>query len=153
MNVRSEPEVRSTLDPGEPARSSRSKVKRGYEISKVGGQFRILGVGRVKTLRHQESRNRKMRNPENPKPEIGTPTKNFTDREITPFWSPEYRELKCRNTSSQECRNAESLKCEMPKSRNRHTNKELRRPGNKSISDSRIPGVEVSKHFTTGVPK
>jgi hypothetical protein len=55
-----------------------------------------------------------MKNPENPKPEIGTPIKNFIDREITPFQSPEYRELKCRNTSSQECRNVESSKCKTP---------------------------------------
>jgi hypothetical protein len=60
MNVRSEPEVRPTLDPGEPARSLKSKVKRGYEIPKAGGQFRIPGVGRVETLHHQESRNREM---------------------------------------------------------------------------------------------
>jgi hypothetical protein len=130
------------------------------------------------------------RNPKNPKPEIGTPTKNFADREITPFRSPRYRELKCRNSSSQECRNVESPKCETPKSRNRyinqsfgyreieksrvetlqhrspkvvkcetlksqnrHTNKELRRLGNNSISESWISGVEVSKHFTTGVSK
>jgi hypothetical protein len=103
MNVKSEPEVRRALDPREPARSLKSKVKRGYEIPKVGGQFRIPGVGRVKTLRHQESRNREMRNPKNPKPEIDTPTKNFADRQITPFRGPRYRELKCRNTSSQEC--------------------------------------------------
>jgi hypothetical protein len=32
MNVRSDPEVRLALDPGEPARSLKSKVKRGYEI-------------------------------------------------------------------------------------------------------------------------
>jgi hypothetical protein len=52
MNVRSEPKVRPTLDPGEPARSLKIKVKQGYEILKVGGQFRIPGVRRVKTLRH-----------------------------------------------------------------------------------------------------
>jgi hypothetical protein len=80
MNIRSEPEVRPTLDPGELACSLKSKVKQGYEILKAGGQFRIPGVGRVKTLRHQESQNHEMRNPENPKPEIGTPTKNFADR-------------------------------------------------------------------------
>jgi hypothetical protein len=45
------------------------------------------------------------------------------------------------------------VKCEMPKSRNRHTNKECRKPGNNSISGSRILGVEVSKHFITGVLK
>jgi hypothetical protein len=67
MNVRSEPEVRPTLDPGEPARSLKSKVKWGYEIPKAGGQFRIPGVGRVETLHHQESRNREMRNTEIPK--------------------------------------------------------------------------------------
>jgi hypothetical protein len=83
------------MDPGEPARSLKRKVKRGYEIPKAGGQFRIQGVGRVKTLRHQESQNREMRNPENPKPKIGTPTKSFEDREITPFRSPRYWELKC----------------------------------------------------------
>jgi hypothetical protein len=95
MNVRYEPEVRPTLDPGEPTRSLKRKVKRGYKISKVGGQFQILGVRRVKTLHHQESRNHEMRNPKNPKYEIGTSTKNFIDSEITPFQSPRYRELKC----------------------------------------------------------
>jgi hypothetical protein len=55
-------------------------------------------------------RNAKRRNPE-----IGTPTKSFADWEITPFRSPGYRELKCRNTSPQECRNAESPKCETMK--------------------------------------
>jgi hypothetical protein len=55
-------------------------------------------------------RNAKCRNPE-----IGTSTKSFTDREITPFRSPGYRELKCRNTSPQKCRNAESPKCETTK--------------------------------------
>jgi hypothetical protein len=149
MNIRSEPEVRSALDPGEPAHYLKSKVKRGYEIPKAGGQFRIPGVGRVKTLRHQESWNREMRNPENLKPKIGTPTKNFVDREITPFQSLRYRELKCRNTSSQECRNVESPKCETSKSQNRHTNKELRKPGNNSISESQ----KVSKLLTTGVSK
>jgi hypothetical protein len=67
MNVRYEPEVRPTLDPGEPAHSLKRKVKWGYEIPKVGGQFQILGVGRVKTLHHQESRNHEMRNTEIPK--------------------------------------------------------------------------------------
>jgi hypothetical protein len=37
MNVRSEPEVRPTLDPGESAHSLKSKVKRGYEMPKAGG--------------------------------------------------------------------------------------------------------------------
>jgi hypothetical protein len=60
MNVRSEPKVRPTLDLGEPACFLKSKVKRGYEIPKVGGQFRIPGVRRVKTLHHQESQNREM---------------------------------------------------------------------------------------------
>jgi hypothetical protein len=63
MNVRSEPEVRPTLDPGEPGHSLKSKVKWGYKIPKAGGQFQILGVGRVKNLCHQESRNREMRKP------------------------------------------------------------------------------------------
>jgi hypothetical protein len=67
MNVRSTPEVRPTLDAGEPARSLKSKVKRGYEIPKAGEQFQIPGVGRVETLHHQESRNREMRNTEIPK--------------------------------------------------------------------------------------
>jgi hypothetical protein len=116
MNVRSEPEVQPTLDPGEPARSLKRKVKWGYEIPKAGGQFQIPGVGRVKTLRHQESQNHEMRNPKNLKPKIGTPTKNFADREITPFRSPRYRELKCRNTSSQECRNVTEMRnIEIPK--------------------------------------
>jgi hypothetical protein len=53
MNVRSEPEVRPALDPGEPARSLKSKVKQGYKIPKAGGQFRIPGVGRVETLHHR----------------------------------------------------------------------------------------------------
>jgi hypothetical protein len=138
MNIRSKPEVRPALDPGEPGHSL--KVKRGYEILKAGGRFWISGVGRVKTLCHQESQNHEMRNPENPKPEIGTPTKNFVEQEITPFRSPGYQELKCRNTSSQECQNPEVMKCETSKSRNRHTNKELRRLGNNSILESRIPG-------------
>jgi hypothetical protein len=60
MNVISEPEVRPALDPREPARSLKSKVKRGYEILKVGGQFRIPGIGRVETLHHQKSRNHEM---------------------------------------------------------------------------------------------
>jgi hypothetical protein len=60
MNVRSEPEVRPALDPREPTRSLKSKVKRGYKIPKVGGQFRIPRVGRVETLHHQESRNHEM---------------------------------------------------------------------------------------------
>jgi hypothetical protein len=60
MNIRSEPEVQPTLDPREPARSLKSKVKRGYEILKAGGQFWIPRVGRVKTLHHQESWNREM---------------------------------------------------------------------------------------------
>jgi hypothetical protein len=67
MNVRSEPKVRPTLDPGEPARSLKSKVKRGYGILKAGGQFQILGVGRVDTLHHQESQNCEMRNTKIPK--------------------------------------------------------------------------------------
>jgi hypothetical protein len=36
MNVKFEPEVRSVLDPGEPAHSLKSKVKKGYEIPKAG---------------------------------------------------------------------------------------------------------------------
>jgi hypothetical protein len=150
MKVRSEPEVRPALDPGEPAHSLKRKVKRGYKIPKAGDSFgyRELGMSRTLTTGVPDSRNVKRRNPE-----IGTPTKNVADREITPFWGPEYRELKCQNNSSQECRNVESLKHETPKSRNRHTNKELCRPGNNSISESQIPGVEVSKHFITGVPK
>jgi hypothetical protein len=40
---------------------------RNTEIPEEGGQFRIPGVGRVKTLHHQESRNREMRNAEIPK--------------------------------------------------------------------------------------
>jgi hypothetical protein len=40
---------------------------RNVEIPEEGGQFRIPGVGRVKTLHHQESRNREMRNAEIPK--------------------------------------------------------------------------------------
>jgi hypothetical protein len=55
-------------------------------------------------------RNVKRRNPE-----IGTPTKSFADRKITPFWSPGYQELKCQNTSPQKCRNTESSKCEKTK--------------------------------------
>jgi hypothetical protein len=39
MNVRSEFEVQPVLDLGEPAYPLKSKVKRGYEILKVGGQF------------------------------------------------------------------------------------------------------------------
>jgi hypothetical protein len=62
-------------------------------------------MSRTLTTRVPESRNEKHRNPE-----IGTPTKDVADREITPFRGPRYRELKCRNTSSQECQNVESSK-------------------------------------------
>jgi hypothetical protein len=63
MNVRSEPEVRPTLDPGEPGHSLKRKVKCGYKIPKEGGQFCVPGVGRVKNLCHQESQNHEMRKP------------------------------------------------------------------------------------------
>jgi hypothetical protein len=37
MNIKSEPKVQSVLDPGEPTRSLKSKVKWCYEILKEGG--------------------------------------------------------------------------------------------------------------------
>jgi hypothetical protein len=37
---------------------------RNAKIPEEGGQFQISGVGRVKTLHHQESRNREMGNAE-----------------------------------------------------------------------------------------
>jgi hypothetical protein len=58
------------------------------------------------------------------------------------------QELRLFNTGVPELRKSGILK-----SRKRHINKEFHIPGNNSISESRIPGVEVSKHFTTGVPK
>jgi hypothetical protein len=91
-----------------------NREMRNAEIPKAGDSFgyrdfgyRELGMSRTLTTGVPESRNVKRRNPE-----IGTPTKNVADREITPFRGPGYRELKCRNTSSQECRNVESPKCE-----------------------------------------
>jgi hypothetical protein len=42
------------------------------------------------------------------------------------------------------------MKSRIPKYRKRHNNKSLL--GNNSILESWIPGVEVSKHFTIGVP-
>jgi hypothetical protein len=51
--------------------------------------------------------------------------------DLTPFRSSRYRELECRNTSPQECRNAK----------------------NTFWCKFWIPGVGVSKHFTTGMSK
>jgi hypothetical protein len=77
-----------------------------------------------------------MRNAKRRNPETGTSTKSFADREITPFRSSGYRELECRNTSPQECRNAE-----------------MRNVKNTFWCRFRLPGVGVSKHFTTEIAK
>jgi hypothetical protein len=71
----------------------------------------------------------------------------------TPFQSFEYREIEKSRVETLQHKSPEVAKCKTSKSQNRHTNKEFRRLGNNSISESWIPGVEVSKHFTTGVPK
>jgi hypothetical protein len=92
-------------------------------------------------------RNAKCRNPE-----IGTSTKSFVDWEITPFQSPGYRELKCRNTSPQKCRNDESPKCETTKYQIfdltpfrsfRYRDLELSR--NIHIKDAEMPNCEITK--------
>jgi hypothetical protein len=119
---------------------------------------REIGVSDTGSWRSQESRLfitgvPKSRNVKRRNPETGTSTKSFTDREITPFRSSGYRELEESRVETLHHRSPEVAKCETPKSRNRHINKEFRRPGNNSISEFRIPGVGVSKHFTTGMPK
>jgi hypothetical protein len=84
---------------------------------------------------------------------IGTSTKSFADREITPFWSSRYRELEESRVETLHHRSPKVAKCEMLKSRNRHINKEFCRPGNNSISEFQLPGVGVSKHFTIEIAK
>jgi hypothetical protein len=57
MNVKSEPEVRPTLDPREPARSLKIKVKQGYEIDTESRKSQDSSSSEV-----LESRNVKHRN-------------------------------------------------------------------------------------------
>jgi hypothetical protein len=136
MNVRSEPKVRPTLDLGEPARSLKRKVKRGYEIPKAGGQFWISGVGRVETLHHQESWNCEMRNTEIPKaggqfqiPGVGRIEtlhhQESRNREMrnpenpkqahqSKVWIPGVGGVKSRDSSSQESRSREMRNVETP---------------------------------------
>jgi hypothetical protein len=71
----------------------------------------------------------------------------------TPFRSFGYWEIEKSRVETLQHRSPRVTKSGIPKSRNRHINKEFCRPGNNSISESRILGVEVSKHFTTGVLK
>jgi hypothetical protein len=119
---------------------------------------REIGVSDTGSWRSQESRLfitgvPKSRNVKRRNPETGTSTKSFADREITPFHSSRYRELEESRVETLHHRSPEVVKCEMSKSRNRHINKEFHRLGNNSISEFQIPGVGVSKHFTTGMPK
>jgi hypothetical protein len=134
MNVRYEPEVRPTLDPGEPTHSLKSKVKQGYEIPKAGGQFRIPRVGRVETLHHQESQIHEMRNLENLKQAHRLAVRILGVGGV-----------KSRDSSTQESRSAENVKCK--KSRNRHINRSFRY---RELQESR---VETLNHRSPEVVK
>jgi hypothetical protein len=118
---------------------------------------REIRVSDTRSWRSQESRLfitviSKLRNAKQ-NPETGTSTKSFVDQEINPFRSFGYRELEESGFETLHHRNAEVAKWETLKSRNRHINKEFRKSGNNSISEFWIPRFEVSKHFTTGIPK
>jgi hypothetical protein len=117
-----------------------------------------IGVSDTESWRSQESRLfiigvPKSRNAKCRNPETSTSTKSFADREMTPFQSSGYRELEESRVETLHHRSPEVAKRETLKSRNRHINKEFCRPVNNFISEFRIPGVGVSKHFTTGMPK
>jgi hypothetical protein len=117
-----------------------------------------IGVSDTGSWRSQESRIfitgvPKLQNAKCQNPEIGTSTKSFAGWEMTPFWSSGYRELEESRVETLHHRSPEVAKCETSKSRNGHINKEFCRPGNNSISEFWIPGVGVSKHFTTRMLK
>jgi hypothetical protein len=118
-------------------------------------EIRVLDTG---SWRSQESRLfitgvSKSRNEKRRNPETGTSTKSFADQEITPFWSSGYQELEESRVETLHHRSPEVAKWETLKSRNRYINKKFRKSGNNSISEFRIPRVEVSKHFTTRMLK
>jgi hypothetical protein len=152
------------LDPGEPAHSLKSKVKWGYEILKAGGQFRILGVGRVETLHHQESQNHEMRNTEIPKvggqfqiPGVGrVETLHHQESRNHEMRNPENPKqahrlevqiprvggVKSRDSSTQESRSVE-----MKNAKNPETGTST------GVSDTGSWRSQESRLFITGVPK
>jgi hypothetical protein len=106
-----------------------------------------LGVSDTGRLRNQESRLFNtgvpdLQNPEHRNPETGTSTGVSDTRRLRS------QESRLFNTGVPKSRNAKRRNVEIDT-----PTKSFRRPGNNSISKFRIPGVEVLKHFTTGVSK
>jgi hypothetical protein len=98
---------------------------RNDEIPKEGGQFRIPGVGRVKTLHHQESWNHEIRNAKILK--VGGQ-----------FHISRVGGVKSQDSSSQESRSRETRSCEISKIL-------YQRFGYREL--------EMSRTLLTGIPK
>jgi hypothetical protein len=124
MNVRSEPEVRPALDPGEPARSLTSKVTcETPKNPKQAPQRRLhFGVSVTGRWRSQESR---LSNTGVPKSRNAKPRNRETGAslEVSATRSFGYREIEMSQTLV--IRSPEVPKCEIPKTRNRRTTRSI----------------------------
>ena len=80
-----------------------------------------------------------MRNLENLDPEIGTPTKSFADREITPFRSFRYRKLE--ESRLLIIKSPRIAKCETPKSRKEEDSFRYRELEESRLFIIRSPGI------------
>jgi hypothetical protein len=139
---------------------------RNTEILEEGGHFQILGFGRVKTLHHQESRNRKMRNDEILEeggqfriPGVGRVNTLYhqesqscemrnNEMSKTLYWSFGYRELeesrvKTLHHRSPEVTKPKVTKYEITKCQRLHT----------GVPDTRSWRSQESRLFITGVLK
>jgi hypothetical protein len=114
---------------------SRNRHIKPHDLISIS-EFQIPGVGGVKSRdsSSQESEVVKCRNPETGT-STKTPFRSFGDRDME-FRSFGDRDMECQDISPQECRNVG-----------------MRNAKNTFWCRFRIPGVGVSKHFTTGIPK